>query len=379
MKVVKFLTLYFKVLPKLNNKKNYFVFPYYHLGGAETVHLDILKVFKSENNVCLITNESVNNHNKKSFEENVILRDISNLISKKKIRKIALKLIANKINNNTNPIVFGCNSIFFYDLIPLLKSHVKIIDLIHAFSYEEEYAAEKYSLPHAVRIDKRVVLGKKTLSDFKNIYLDNGIDLKYLNNIQIIKNKVEIPNIFPVKPNNEKLEILFVGRNSYEKRPELFFNIARQCEQNNLPVHFNVIGDFTNYNEDIPSNTTLIGAINDKNKLTDFYINSDLLLITSSREGFPMVVLEGMAQGVVPICTNVGEISEFINSQNNNGILINNSTEISCIVSDFVCQIEEFVKNKILLNELKENSFKSVKRNFSPENFTNNYVNLFKN
>ncbi len=373
---IKFFIDSIKLKLKLNNKRIFFFFPFYHIGGAERVHVDILKVFKNNQIVCIITSKSSNNYFYDEFKANSQIIEIEKLNPKYSPKHI--NHIINHINKTENSIVFGCNSGMFYNSIKLFDSHVKIIDLIHAFSYEEENSAEKYSLPFVERIDKRVVLGGKTYADFKSLYLENKIDLKNLEKIKVIKNKVDVPDNFPLKPNNKNLKVLFVGRNSYEKRPNIFFKIAQKCLDTNLPVEFKVIGDFEK-DLKVPDNVLIEGLIIDKNTLNTFYLNSDILLITSSREGFPMVILESMAYGVISINTNVGEISEFINENNENGYLIDNNSNEELIVDDFVKKINLLINNNTLLKETQLKAFLTIANNYKTEVFNQEYKNLFFN
>lgn len=366
----------FKLNKKLSNKKVFFFFPFYHIGGAERVHIDILKVFKDYQIVCIITNQSQNNYFYEEFISNSEVIEIEKY-KNKYIHKYINRII-NKINNTPNSIVFGCNSGLFYNSIPQFNSNVKVIDLIHAFSYEEPNAAEKFSLPFVERINNRIILGKKTYSDFENLYLENNIDLKNLNKIKIIKNKVDVPKEFPLKPNNKNLKILFVGRNSYEKRPEIFFKIAQKSLDLNLCIEFTIIGDFEK-NLKVPKNVSIEGLIQDENLLNSFYLNADVLLITSSREGFPMVILESMAFGVVPITTDVGEINEFINSNNQNGFLIENNSNEEQIIDDFIKTIKQLLNNNILLKKTQLNAYTTIANNYKTEVFTREYKNLFIN
>ncbi|GEP50667.1 hypothetical protein FNO01nite_13390 [Flavobacterium noncentrifugens] len=373
MRLKKIFRLFTDVLPKLNKKEVYFIFPFYHLGGAETVHRDIMEVFFDRKTACIITNQSENELNKPAFSKITKLVEIENIIVRKKEKDVALKLIARKINRNKNAVVFGCNSHFFYDLIPFLNADIKIIDLIHAFSYEELYAAEKYSLNYVSRIQNRIILGENTYADFAKLYESNAIDEQFLNRLKIIRNKVEIPSVYPEKPANQKLKILFVGRNGYEKRPELFFEIAQKTFELGLSCEFFVIGFSTD--RTLPANTTIVGALT-KTELDQYYLQSDLLLITSSREGFPMVVLEGMGFGVVPVCTAVGEIPSFINGQHSNGFTIPN-TEPEAIAADFISQIKILESNRKLLEETSKNAYKSVKETFGSETFNEKYRETF--
>ena len=61
------------------------------------------------------------------------------------------------------------------------------------------------------------------------------------------------------------------------------------------------------------------GVITNAVQLNEEYNKAHIILIVSVREGLPMVIMEGMALGVVPICTNVGALSEII-SNSVNGI-----------------------------------------------------------
>ena len=83
MKILDKIKFSYLSLQKLKSKKKYFFFPFYHIGGAETVHLDIIKLFnKDDSNVCIITNQSIDSSNKKAFESHISVFDIHHLISK---------------------------------------------------------------------------------------------------------------------------------------------------------------------------------------------------------------------------------------------------------------------------------------------------------
>lgn len=353
----------------------YFFFTLNPFGGAERVHLTILEVFNKFKTICFITHRFKESIVEKEFSKNTEIIDCSLLHDTRKQRTLN-NLVAKKINSSKKPIIFGCNTTLFYEVIPLLKKEVKIIDLLHAFSYEEPNAAEKISIPLVHKIDKRIVLGKKTLLDYKELYKKNTISPSFLDRIHIIPNKIDAPEKYPSKPDNKELKILFVGRNSYEKRPELFFQIANECDKKKMNVTFNVIGDFEK-DLNISQNLKITGIVKDRNELNKCYEESDLLLITSSREGFPMVILEGMAQGVVPISTDVGEISSVVNTENKNGFLIKNAKQDELIVKSFIDKISFLEENRVILKEYSKNSYTTVKEHFSEEKNTRAYLKLF--
>ncbi len=362
----------FKILYTIKSKDKFFFFPYYHIGGAERVHIDILSVFPKKGNLCFITNSSKNSGLKKQFKSSSQLIYLGKLI-KTPLKKVTLKVLALSINKKKNAVVFGCNSYFFYELVPLLKDHISTIDLIHAFADD---GIEVHSLSQVNKLTKRVVLGKKTFSDFENLYSKSGIDINLLDRIKIIRNKVSSINKNITIQKNSRFTILFVGRDSEEKRFHLFLEIANSFK-NNQNVAFIVIGGFNKKKYSYLKNIEFVGEIYDNSKINQFYAKSHLILITSRREGLPMVILEAMVYGVVPLSTDVGEIPEVISKASKTGILISNELPESEIVAAFNKTILEFIENPNYLNEFSQNVQKVVSSEYSEGTFNKKYQELF--
>jgi len=359
------------IVRKINTKERFFFFPFYHVGGAERVHVDILESFEKEGNLCFITNTSKNESFKNLFKSFSNLIYLGKLV-KRPFKKWTFKIISKAINKNKNAVVFGCNTGFFYELIPFLEPHVLVIDLIHAFA---DGGIEVESLPYVDRIDKRVVLGKKTLNDFKELYKNNGIHSSSLEKINIIRNQVDT-NVSEKYFKNDDFTILFVGRNSKEKRFYLFLEIAKRMMKSKK-VKFIVIGPFDRSMYSEYTNVSFKGEINDKKVLNKYYSKSHLLLITSSREGMPMVILEGMVYGVVPISTDVGEISSVISEDKSNGCLVLGNNE-NDIIDSFIFKIKMLKSDREKLELFSKNVRSCVSENFSKEVFEKSYTNLFK-
>ena len=376
-KIKEKVTLYktfFKVYYLLRNKKNIFFFPFYHIGGAEKVHLDILNCLDRKDTLTFITNDSMNDGFKDEFKKATHLFELNKAIPyryQKRFNKMFFKII----NSNPNRVFFGCNSAFYYETLIHINQKSKKVNLIDAFSYEEPNAAEKISIPFVELLDTRVVLGKKTYGDFKDLYHVNNVDEKFLERITIIKNKVTIPEKVTEKSNFDPVRILFVGRKSYEKRPELFLRIAEKCLEKDINAEFIMIGDFNSDYTDL-SNVRIVGLLTNPDEIIDNYKKAHLLLVTSSREGLPMVMLESMAYGVVTISTNVGEISELINPENNNGYLIENNADLEYLCDEFLKVIQDLSNEREKFNAMSLNAYNSVKENYSDATFRKKYKNL---
>ena len=103
------------------------------------------------------------------------------------------------------------------------------------------------------------------------------------------------------------------------------------------------------------------------NELKQIYEISDVLLITSYREGFPVVIKEAMANGVVCISTDVGSISEHV-LNNKTGFIVENDSEEE-IVNKFVKLITQLFSDKALLKQLSDNAYHHAIENYNMNKF----------
>lgn len=357
---------------KMKKAEVVFFFPFYHTGGAELVHLNIVKALANKNNCVLFTGKSASNNFLSEFGKSANTIDLKKYLSSDFTRK----KIAFLINNNKVISVFGCNCTFFYDVLPYLNESVQKIDLIHAFS-TPEYGIEQVSINSIDYLDKRVVINENTRRDLIKQYESVGIKPNYLERIIKIENGIYFESLKKSLKENKKIRVGFVGRWSTEKRPELYLKIAKKIKEKALDIEFVIVGSEMEdkVSEIQDSGVKFLGEIKDKEKLDELYSSINILLVTSYREGFPMVIMEAMANGVVPISTNVGGISEHIENFEN-GILIDNHENDDVIINDFCNQIENLLTNKEQLKAIAIRSYLYASLHFRIEKFNQNYLNL---
>jgi len=352
----------------------YFFFPYYHIGGAEKIHFNIIDAVADAKPVCFITGISTDTGFYEDFKKNAILVDISLLATYPFLSRVSKKMIAKFIGKANAPVTFGCNSKFYYQLLPYFNNTIKCIDLVHAFVHRGEDGAEYWSLPVAERLNKRIVITRKTIEDFKLLYTGNNKSLSALSKIEYISNFTDIPSILN-KPDNKSLKILYVGRNGREKRVYLIGKIARKMRQQNINTDFVLIGDLADaIASDDKELFSFTGIIGNENEMQKIYEASDILLLTSTREGFPMVIMEAMANRVVVITTDVGGISEYISS-GENGILIPSKSEEE-IVDNFINAIKDLNSYRDRLKKISNNAYNYAKANFDKKHFVKAYRKL---
>lgn len=352
----------------------YFFFPYYHIGGAEKIHAEIMQVVADKKPVCFITGISNEKSFLEEFRKNSKLIDISLLTNYPVLSRVSKKMISKFIGRTQGAVTFGCNSKFYYQLIPYFNNNVKCIDLIHAFVHRGEDGAEYWSLPVTERLDKRIVISKKTIQDFKSLYNENHKDDMILSRIEYIQNFTNVPSILN-KAAGQNLRILYVGRNGDEKRVYLIGKIAMEINKQNSGVEFILVGDLRNAIAlEERKYFSFKGIISDENEMQNIYANADILVLVSTREGFPMVIMEAMANGLVVISTDVGGIPEQL-SNGENGLLISSKLEEE-IVKDSMNYILLLNSDRDTLHRISVNAYNYAKKNFNKEIFQQAYRKL---
>ena len=367
-----FGTILSHLVPLKNASGVFFFFPHWHVGGAEKVHADIVQCVKESKPWVFFTHQSVDCKFKEMFAKSGRLFNVWALL--KYTLPFSIGLVSGYINRHKNTVVFGCNSRFFYKMVPFVGSNARCIDLMHAFGG----GSEDFSLPAVPSLFARVAINKKTVDDFKEQYHAHGIDSKYLDRIVVIENRVPVPECRPNKEYSGRLRLLYVGRGSEEKRVHLIGKAATLCRLKSINAEFIFIGDVTEAvaKEDRES-CTFLGEISDFAKIQQIYDASHILLLASSREGFPMVIMEAMAHGVVPVSTEVGGIPVHL-QDGINGVLIREISE-ELIVEEMVNAISSLASDAAALEKLSQAAYVYAKKNFGSDNFCTSYRRLFFN
>jgi len=356
------------LLPGHNKSGLFFFFPFCHIGGAEKVHSDIVNCFADKQPWVFFTKWSSRSPLLRSAF-NQAARTFNWTLRLKYTYPLSAGIMAGFINRHPDAVVFGCNTLFFYKILPWLAPHVRKVDLLHAFGG----GAEKFSLPTVNLLNARVVINRQTINDYETQYTNNGIDQKLLERIQVIENCVDIPPSIPKKTVARELKIIYVGRDSVEKRVHLIGKIAALVKERGIPASFTLVGDIQPSSAE--GGCRLTGEILDHNEMNRLYGEADLLLLTSSREGFPLVIMEAMAHGVVPVSTAVGGISRHI-QHGKNGWLVDNLDNEQFIVENFCSILAWVAADRQLLEKISRTAYEYAAANFSPALFCRSYRQL---
>lgn len=364
------------VKPLKKEYQIFFLFPFYHTGGAEKVHALVAKATGNSNCIIFFTRKSHNTAFLKKFQETgCIIRDISKYTDNKAFYFVNIffrGFISGYINKQKDmPVVFNGQCNFGYKLSPWIKGGVRQIELIHSvsnFSY--------IRIPFLPFITATAMISQQKIREHIEIYRRFGVPQKYDDRIHYIPNASEFERIEVREKDFSTLRILYSGRATVEKRPALFARIAEEVQRQDASIKFIMAGDdFALLDRQHFSFIAFKGNISDEQELTRLYKDCNVVCITSSTEGFPLAVIEGMAYGCAILATPVGDIPLHVKSDEN-GFVFSSVDDEALIVKEAALSILRLKTDLELLRTLATNNIAYAQTTFSYDRFARDYQKL---
>ncbi len=238
-------------------------------------------------------------------------------------------------------------------LLSFIDFHPKV-NVIHSEAlFPKNFIYHTFTKRNRKKYDGTVFVSDKLKKNFiefsstKKVVIPTGIDLEAFR-------KVYDENI----RKNSIRRIGFLGRMSKEKGiynlAEALVKIARQKKD----IEFVFSGDgseLENLKKKIPTDIRkrfkFTGVVKD---VREFFSGTDLFILPSFTEGFPLTVLEAMASGTIAVVSDVGGVSEIIENEQNGFLLTDNQPET------IYNSISEILENKFDLTVMKKNAFQKV-------------------
>lgn len=279
---------------------------------------------------------SLKNHltNLKTLSRQVIQKDIR-IIHANSLRMLLYSIVVRKITKRDMKLVYTKHNVTVLEKrIPFLFKMV-VNRYVH-----QVIAVSNFEKENLLRLGVRNEL-------IQTIY--NGVDIKQFS--------------FQPLQSQKTFNVGILARLSKEKNHVLFLNIANELRDMEQVV-FHIAGDGPerDFVEKEIRNLQLHHKINVLGQVSnpyEFICSMDLLLLTSFREVFPMVVLEAMATGTPIVSVDVGGIKEAIVDYET-GILIRHHSE-----REFAEKIKLLHDNEDLRRGLRDAARKKVEERFT--------------
>lgn len=282
------------------------VFATPNIGGAERVHAEIVRAIGDARPQVWFTERGGDQGLLGRYEAHARVVQLGRRLQCRLCAYFQAGLQAGRIRRGGVKTVFGAFSHFFYDMLPWLKG-VRCVDLLHNFGV----AFEHYSLPHVARLARRVVITQSLLRQVQDLYDAHGVPSNLAARVLVIGNAVPVPPDQPAKPPGP-VRVLYAGRATPEKRVHLVGQVASRLRTQGVNADVRLVGDVgaAIAAQDAP-HCDLTGLVTDPVAMRAEYRAAHVLVLASEREGFPLAVMEAMAQGAVPVCTRVGGLGEL--------------------------------------------------------------------
>ena len=334
------------------------------IGGSTLVHADILEILKDKKLVLVFTKITVNNNFLDRFTNTKgEIYDVSKLIDNKILHVINIVyrgVLVNHINNSKLEKVIGAECLYFYKLLPYLRRNLVTIDITHVNKWQH------YTIRFIDFINLRIYSSIGIKRETVQQYHASNLNSELISRLKFIEYKTDVLEYS--EPNNNKLEVIYIGRGSNQKRVHLIGAIAAAAYKQNLNINFSFIGDVSNVLPVVEYPfCKFYGNVTDKKKLQELERNCDVLLLTSLFEGLPLVVMEMMALGRVVVSTAVSSIPDYI-EDNVTGKLIwsKNETEI---VQEAITILKQLSENYSEVKSIGINARAFAIEKFNPDKF----------
>jgi glycosyltransferase involved in cell wall biosynthesis len=356
--------------------KIFYLFPFYHVGGAEKVHLQIAQSTGGTDSIIFFTRRSHNEGYLKDFKvTQCTIKDISCYTDNKWLYFLNLifrGIVSGYVNNQkTRATIFNGQCNFGYKISPWITKRSKQIELIHSFN-----SFSYIRIPFLAFIDTTVMISKRRINDHLDLYRKFNIPKKYDTKIKFISNAIDLPKSLISKP-ERPFTILFVGRGTSEKRPHIFTMIAKKLHSNQS-FSFQMVGDVSeSINTSAYPYIKFWGNVTDPIIIASIYQNAHVLIIPSETEGFPMVMIEAMANGLAILATPVGDIPYHLKN-GINGFLFSSIDDEEIIIGEAVTYIKELVNDERLFSEINNCNALYARKNFDIKDFAISYQKLLR-
>jgi glycosyltransferase involved in cell wall biosynthesis len=169
------------------------------------------------------------------------------------------------------------------------------------------------------------------------------------------------------------IRLLFAGRLEPIKQPKLLLEICEMLHKRGISYELTVVGDGSmSYELQKLSNLKNLNVCFEgvQTTLDSYYSSHDVLLICSSNEGTPLVIIEASRYSLPVMSTDVGSIRDMIEN-NMTGFLVQNSAEA------FVDKLIELDNNRSFLLRVGQNANSNFREKFLKEDFVRKHIEVY--
>ena len=219
---------------------------------------------------------------------------------------------------------------------------------------------------------KAATISAKSAASFSDFYGDNVKQTLIYNGrlLDVIPSKEKlIPRI------NGRYNIVSIGHISKMKNHMLLCSAVNELTKKGVPIELYMFGRFVDdgiVQEIKGLNNPHIHMLGERSNPMQHLHNADVFCMSSLVEGLPISLIEALSCGLIPICTDVGGISDLV-TEGETGFLSYDFT-----IESYIKAIERFLAlSKEEIATMKRNCLEKAKA-YSIEECASHYEKLYK-
>jgi glycosyltransferase involved in cell wall biosynthesis len=222
-----------------------------------------------------------------------------------------------------------------------------------------------------LRLKNIFILNLSSLFIDKYVFLTNYDRNFWIKRMIFKQDSIVIPNCldfsFHGEPRKEaKIHtLLFIGKMVRSKGVDIVLRAAEQLPD----LKFILIGQGLG-KRNLPKNCDHMTYLK-RDDLMEYYKKSDILILPSYSECFPIIILEAFAYGLPVICSNVTGLSEIVENDLN-GILLDENTPAALVKS-----IEYLIRHPDKYLDMSRNNIEKAMHRYSQENMLEKYREVY--
>lgn len=362
----------------MKNNKILIICTSLNMGGAEKKAVWLANSL-SKNNLVYFFSLKSSGILSKNLNNDVIVKNFNLVRSKNLFSKIyfvfigwfrILKIINENEINTVVSFLFHSN--FYVKLVKIFsKKKFKHIIAVRSDRLSKRRSTQSFLRMLVFKyfiIDKNSQIVFNSLSGYKRFNLNKKYRQK------VIFNSPENNPNFSLKKSNK---FVFIGRLDELKNTKELVKAINHLNKNGQSVELDIFGKGPNYKyiENFILENNLQEFISLKGLRTDISDNLfcyKSLILVSTHEGFPNVLVEAMKSKINCISTNVGDASYLLGE--NRGLLIDGFDYLSISKS-----IEDYLSlDKLTKESMIKNSYEFVSKNLNEEDIFSEWLKLIK-
>lgn len=339
--------------------------------------------------IASYVHELANNLNKKNYDVSVFVFRDSNIeayptieqykyvffkmpINKSREKELVVD-VYNKIICLNPDIIINNEVSYISGLFPVLKMGIIKISVVHGFS------------PSYINYTIAGIQGKISTYNWQwtdwivcqNKQMAQGIIKKYKvasNRVVSINQTCSEQTVVKVVP-EKVFTILYAGGGSKNKGCIEAYKICKKLSKSDMNFKFIwCLDTVKNIDKDLASDNRFVfaGKLNREDFIENLN-NSDCIIIPSHMETGPMLLVEAMSTGTIPICNDIkySAIPDII-TNNINGFIIENNN-----INNYINIISLLLSSQKETLRIKTNTYKYYIENLSPTKHIEKYESIF--